>query len=117
MQSCSAGCETGVSTSAPNISASVTEAQSTVSIQLQGPIDPYRFNMFMADLLAERGSDIKRMYGVLTVQVRFPSSSVAHLCSRLSSMYRHIILTSTCQQHKPQSLSTSFGVATRLPQH
>ena len=79
VQSCGAGGETGVSISAPNISGSVTEAQTTVSIQLQGPIDPYRFNMFMADLLAERGCDIKRMYGVLSIQVRHTSSNAARL--------------------------------------
>ena len=48
---------------------SETEPQSTVSIEIVGLIDPYRFNMFVADLLAERGRDIKRMSGVLSVQV------------------------------------------------
>lgn len=45
------------------------EPQLNVSIEVVGLIDPYRFNMFVADLLAERGSDIKRMSGVLSVQV------------------------------------------------
>lgn len=52
-----------------NAFAAGTEAPSTVVIEVLGPIDPYRFNMFMADLLAERGTDIKRMSGNLCVQV------------------------------------------------
>ena len=45
------------------------EAVSTVTVAVQGSIDPYRFNMFMSDLLAERGSDIKQMHGILSIQV------------------------------------------------
>ena len=49
----------------------VMEAASTVTVAVQAPIDPYRFNMFMSDLLAERGSDIKQMHGILSIQVSF----------------------------------------------
>lgn len=45
------------------------EALDTVTVAVQGPIDPYRFNLFMSDLLAERGSDIKQMHGILSIQV------------------------------------------------
>ena len=71
LQSCgnNAAFETHASTSAQGTFDAEAEPQSTVTIEVSGPIDPYRFNMFMADLLAERGSDIKRMTGVLSVQV------------------------------------------------
>lgn len=46
------------------------EAVQTVTVSTNGAIDPYRFNMFMSDLLAERGSDIKQMHGTLSIQVR-----------------------------------------------
>lgn len=42
----------------------------TTTVSVHRPIDPYRFNMFMSDLLAERGSDIKHMHGILSIQVR-----------------------------------------------
>ena len=45
------------------------EAVETVTVSTNGAIDPYRFNMFMSDLLAERGSDIKQMHGTLSIQV------------------------------------------------
>ncbi|DBA65847.1 TPA: hypothetical protein ACH3X2_002878 [Trebouxia sp. C0005] len=44
------------------------EAVETVTVSTNGAIDPYRFNMFMSDLLAERGSDIKQMHGTLSIQ-------------------------------------------------
>ncbi|DBA96680.1 TPA: hypothetical protein ACH3X1_015531 [Trebouxia sp. C0004] len=44
------------------------EAVETVTVSTHGAIDPYRFNMFMSDLLAERGSDIKQMHGTLSIQ-------------------------------------------------
>lgn len=44
------------------------EAVETVTVSANGAIDPYRFNMFMSDLLAERGSDIKQMQGTLSIQ-------------------------------------------------
>lgn len=44
------------------------EAVETVTASTNGAIDPYRFNMFMSDLLAERGSDIKQMHGTLSIQ-------------------------------------------------
>ena len=71
MQSCGsdAVCISDPCTSTQGLLVSAAESQGTVSIELTGPIDPYRFNMFMADLLAERGNDIKRMSGVLSVQV------------------------------------------------
>ncbi|KAL3156866.1 hypothetical protein ABBQ38_001135 [Trebouxia sp. C0009 RCD-2024] len=40
----------------------------TITVSVHRPIDPYRFNMFMSDLLAERGSDIKEMHGILSIQ-------------------------------------------------
>ncbi|KAL0049418.1 hypothetical protein WJX82_001832 [Trebouxia sp. C0006] len=43
-------------------------AVETVIVSTNGAIDPYRFNMFMSDLLAERGSDIKQMHGTLGIQ-------------------------------------------------
>ncbi len=44
---------------------------SSITVQTQGFIDPYRFNMFMSDLLAEHASDITRMSGVLNIQVQW----------------------------------------------
>ncbi len=71
LQACqtgSAACLTSYS-EAHNRLHSEAEALSTVTVAVAGPIDPYRFNMFMSDLLAERGSDIKQMHGVLSIQV------------------------------------------------
>lgn len=41
-----------------------------VTVVAEGPLDEYRFNMFMNDLLAERRNDIVGFKGVLCVQVR-----------------------------------------------
>ena len=73
MQSCGSRTvgDSGPSTSTQDMFTTAAEAPATVHVELTGPIDPYRFNMFMADLLAERGSDIKRMSGVLSVQVGY----------------------------------------------
>ncbi|KAG1667433.1 hypothetical protein FOA52_004850 [Chlamydomonas sp. UWO 241] len=40
---------------------------SSVGITARGPLDEYRFNMFMRDLLAEKASDIFRCKGVLSI--------------------------------------------------
>ena len=40
-----------------------------ISVQVEGSLDPYCFNMFMGDLLAEHGKDIKCMKGILNIQV------------------------------------------------
>jgi G3E family GTPase len=48
----------------------------SVGIVARGPLDEYRFNMFMRDLLAEKAKDIFRCKGVLAVHV----SSGRHLC-------------------------------------
>jgi G3E family GTPase len=40
-----------------------------VGIVARGPLDEYRFNMFMRDLLAEKAKDIFRCKGVLAVHV------------------------------------------------
>ncbi len=37
--------------------------------QSKGSLDPFRFNMFMRDLLAEHGHDITWMSGELNIQV------------------------------------------------
>lgn len=42
---------------------------SSVGITAWGPLDEFRFNMFMRDLLTERAKDIFRCKGVLTVHV------------------------------------------------
>ncbi len=42
---------------------------SSVGITARGPLDEYRFNMFMRDLLAEKAKDIFRCKGVLCVHV------------------------------------------------
>lgn len=42
----------------------------SVGIVARGPLDEYRFNMFMRDLLAEKSKDIFRCKGVLAVHVR-----------------------------------------------
>lgn len=42
----------------------------SVGIVARGPLDEYRFNMFMRDLLAEKAKDIFRCKGVLAVHVR-----------------------------------------------
>ena len=52
-------------TSRPSQSMSST----TVTVQTEAALDPYRFNMFMADLLAEHGKQITHMAGTLNVQV------------------------------------------------
>ncbi|KAG2451285.1 hypothetical protein HYH02_003891 [Chlamydomonas schloesseri] len=41
---------------------------SAVSVMAEGPLDEYRFNMFMNDLLSERRNDIVGFKGVLCVQ-------------------------------------------------
>lgn len=41
----------------------------SVGIVARGPLDEYRFNMFMRDLLAEKAKDIFRCKGVLAVHV------------------------------------------------
>ena len=41
---------------------------SSVGIQAAGPLDQWRFNMFMKDLLTEKGRDIMRCKGVLCVK-------------------------------------------------
>ena len=84
LQSCgnNAAFDCDATPSIQGIFAADTEAQTTVSVQVQGPIDPYRFNMFMADLLAERGSDIKRMSGVLCVQVSTHWLPMCTLCTQ-----------------------------------
>ena len=41
----------------------------SVGIVARGPLDEYRFNMFMKDLLAEKTADIYRCKGVLCVHV------------------------------------------------
>lgn len=40
-----------------------------MGIVARGPLDEYRFNMFMRDLLAEKAKDIYRCKGVLAVHV------------------------------------------------
>ena len=42
---------------------------SSVGILARGPLDEYRFNMFMRDLLTEKAKDIFRCKGVLCVHV------------------------------------------------
>lgn len=42
---------------------------SSVGIMARGPLDEYRFNMYMRDLLAEKAKDIFRCKGVLSVHV------------------------------------------------
>lgn len=42
---------------------------SSVGITAHGPLDPYRFNMFMKDLLLEKGRDIMRCKGLLCIKV------------------------------------------------
>lgn len=52
-------------TSHPSQSMSST----TITVQAEAALDPYRFNMFMADLLSEHGKQITHMAGTLNVQV------------------------------------------------
>lgn len=52
---------------------------SSVAITAHGPLDEYRFNMYMRDLLAEKAKDIFRCKGVLSVHVssgRLPARPV-----------------------------------------
>ncbi len=46
-----------------------TTPTAAVTVQAQGSLDPYRFNMLMRDLLAEHSHDITWMSGVLNIQV------------------------------------------------
>jgi len=46
----------------------------SVGIVARGPLDEYRFNMFMRDLLAEKAKDIFRCKGVLAVHVSHNSN-------------------------------------------
>lgn len=41
---------------------------SSVGITAHGPLDPYRFNMFMKDILLEKGRDIMRCKGLLCIK-------------------------------------------------
>lgn len=65
------------------------EAVSSVTVAVQAPIDPYRFNMFMSDLLAERGSDIKQMHGVLSIQVNLAILFIPPLPKQCSCLLQH----------------------------
>jgi G3E family GTPase len=40
----------------------------SVGVVAYGPLDEYRFNMFMRDLLTERAADIFRCKGMLAIQ-------------------------------------------------
>lgn len=42
----------------------------SVGITAQGPLHPWRFNMFMRDFFVERHTDIFRSKGVLCIKVR-----------------------------------------------
>ena len=64
----SSNCSTSYSEACGRLHAE-PEVPKSVTVSVSGPIDPYRFNMFMSDLLAERGSDIKQMHGILSIQV------------------------------------------------
>lgn len=65
------------------------EAVETVTASTNGAIDPYRFNMFMSDLLAERGSDIKQMHGTLSIQVRITQLNPYLFCSHFHTQTAH----------------------------
>ena len=113
MQSCGSRpvCDSDPLTSTQDIFTPAAEAQATVSIELTGPIDPYRFNMFMADLLAERGSDIKRMSGVLSVQVGYCSVCCCQCLPKLECICGSCIIISTttaghCNQHTRERVLT-----------
>ena len=41
----------------------------SIGIVARGPLDPYRFNMFITDLLQEKSRDIFRSKGVLCIKV------------------------------------------------
>lgn len=49
-------------------SGALTAPIAAITVQAQGSLDPFRFNMLMRDLLAEHGPDITWMKGVLTIQ-------------------------------------------------
>ena len=68
-QSSAAACSTSYSEAHGRLQMD-SGAMHTTTVSVHRPIDPYRFNMFMSDLLAERGSDIKQMHGILSIQVR-----------------------------------------------
>jgi len=75
------------------------EAVETVTVSTNGAIDPYRFNMFMSDLLAERGSDIKQMHGTLSIQVRITQLTPYLFCSHFHTHTAHTNLH-TCIRQK-----------------
>lgn len=50
-----------------------------MGIVARGPLDEYRFNMFMRDLLAEKAKDIFRCKGVLAVHVSVQRWPCQHL--------------------------------------
>lgn len=77
-------------------------AVETVTVSTNGAIDPYRFNMFMSDLLAERGSDIKQMHGTLSIQVKIHSTDSLPVLHPRS--------------HPPTSTSTQHTVVAHLHQ-
>jgi len=69
------------------------EAVEAVTVSTNGAIDPYRFNMFMSDLLAERGSDIKQMHGTLSIQVRITELTPFLSCSHFHTHTAHTSCT------------------------
>ncbi|KAG2451287.1 hypothetical protein HYH02_003893 [Chlamydomonas schloesseri] len=63
--------QASASTAAPQHGATLDNLAggiSAVSVMAEGPLDEYRFNMFMNDLLSERRNDIVGFKGVLCVQ-------------------------------------------------
>jgi G3E family GTPase len=57
----------------------------SVGIVARGPLDEYRFNMFMRDLLAEKAKDIFRCKGVLAVHV-------SDVCARVRCWWLWLLL-------------------------
>ena len=67
-------------------------SSTTITVQAEAALDPYRFNMFMADLLAEHGKQITHMAGTLNIQVGLhtcANSSVSLLPSKYGCLCSH----------------------------
>ena len=86
------------------------EAVETVTVSTNGAIDPYRFNMFMSDLLAERGSDIKQMHGTLSIQV-----SITQLTPYLFHIHTYSThKLHTCIRHKLAICAPLYGTGGQI---
>lgn len=92
----------------------------SVGIVARGPLDEYRFNMFMRDLLAEKAKDIFRCKGVLAVHVsttcmRAHSSRQQQQLAAATAAWRPAQRVAViCRLLKPGTPGTE---ATSVPEH